>query len=95
MLASVRTTVVAVLLMAMTLAPAAAQRARRDDSPIDPARVLASIDRAVGYLKRRQNGRGGWDDVPSFPGGVSALATLSRLEAGLGPDDPTIDSALD
>lgn len=95
MLASVRTTVVAIFLAVQLAPPAVAQRARREASPIDPARVLASIDRAVGYLKRRQNGRGGWNDVASNPGGVSSLATLALLEAGLGPDDPTIERALE
>lgn len=90
----VRTTVVTVLLAAQLAQPAAAQR-RRPDEAIDPARVLASIDRAIGYLQRRQNGRGGWSDTAAFPGGVSGLATLALLNAGLEADDATIQRALE
>lgn len=96
-----RTTIVAVVLLAQLAQPVAAQprnlgrRGRADNSPLDPARVLASIDRAVSFLKRRQNGRGGWDEKASNPGGITSLVTLALLEAGLGPDDPTIDKALE
>lgn len=90
-----RRTVVAVVLAAVTAAPCSAQRGRRDDSPIDPARVLAAIDRGVGFLKRLQNRRGGWDDGPANPGGVSSLVTLALLEAGLERNDPTIEKGLE
>lgn len=89
-----RTTIVAVVLLAQLAQPAKAQRRRADRSPVDPARVLASIDRAIGSLKRKQNRRGGWNDGAANPGGVSSLATLALLEAGLGPSDPTIEKAL-
>lgn len=90
-----RRTVVAVVLAAVVAEPCVAQRGRRDNSPIDPARVLSAIDRGIGYLKRLQNRRGGWSESPSNPGGVSALVTLALLEAGLVPDDPTIEKALE
>lgn len=84
----------ALLTIALTLAspPAVAQRAAE---PIDAARVLASIDRAVSYLKRAQTARGGWDDPAQFPGGVTALCTLALLNAGLDASDPGVAEALD
>lgn len=85
---------VAVVLAVVAAAPAAAQL-RGDDEPLDPGRVLASIDRAVGFLKRQQNRRGGWDDGPANPGGVSSLATLALLEAGIEPDDKSVKAALE
>ncbi|MEQ8846984.1 DUF4159 domain-containing protein [Botrimarina sp.] len=85
----------AVLTAALVAPPSAAQRVDEADAPLDPARVLASIDRAIGYLKRRQNGRGGWPESAGNPGGVSALVTLALLNAGLEPGDPTIDRALE
>ena len=88
-------TVVAVAAGSVWGEPASAQRRPRGDDPIDPARVLSSIDRGVGYLKRRQNGRGGWNDTASNPGGVSALVTLALLNAGLEADDDVIDRALE
>jgi len=87
-------TVVAVVLAAGAIAPTFAQRRGADD-PIDPARVLASIDRAVSYLKRQQKPGGGWDDGVSNPGGISSLATLALLEAGIEPDDSTVAKALE
>ncbi len=89
-----RTTIVAIVLLAQLAQPANAQPRRPDKSPLDPARVLASIDRAVSYLKRRQTRRGGWEET-SNPGGISSLVTLALLEAGLEPSDPTIKKALD
>ncbi|TWT96790.1 hypothetical protein Pla108_25640 [Botrimarina colliarenosi] len=86
--------VVAIALACGFASPAAAQR-RGAAEPLDPARVLASIDRAVGYLKRQQNGRGGWDDGTANPGGVSSLATLALLEAGIEPDDTTVAAGLE
>ncbi|MEN0110449.1 MAG: DUF4159 domain-containing protein [Planctomycetota bacterium] len=77
------------------LSPGAA-RGQDADAPLDPARVLASIDRAVGYLKRQQNGRGAWpESVPGYPGGATSLATLALLNAGVEPGDPAIDRSLE
>lgn len=89
-------TVVAILVASILAPPSVAQRRREDATPLDPARVLASIDRAIGYLKRRQNGRGGWSELQQGnPGGVSALVTLALLNAGLEPGEKTIDRALE
>lgn len=91
-----RQTTLAVLLTGLTVigqlaGPAAAQ----EGVPIDPTSVLTAIDRGVGYLKRQQNARGGWDEMVAFPGGVSSLCTLALLNAGVEPEDPTIARALD
>lgn len=68
--------------------PLARRRAQRN--ALDPAKVLTSIDRAISYLKRKQNPRGNWGDPTAFPGGITALSTLALLNAGLDSSDPTI-----
>ena len=82
------------LVASQALVPSGAM-AQRKGEPIDAARVLATIDRAVGYLKRTQNDRGGWDEPATFPGGVSALAILALLNAGLDSSDPTVAKGID
>lgn len=67
----------------------------RGDDPIDPARVLAAIDRAASYLKRQQGARGNWDDPTAYPGGLTALCTLALLNAGLDSTDDTVAQGLD
>jgi hypothetical protein len=84
-----------IALVAAVAVPPHALAQRVFDDPIDPARVLATIDRAVGYLKRTQNGRGGWSDPDTFPGGTTALCTLALLNAGLGPREPVVAKALE
>ncbi|HEV3021772.1 MAG TPA: DUF4159 domain-containing protein, partial [Pirellulales bacterium] len=61
---------------------------------IEAEQVRQAIERAVGYLKREQHDNGSWDDIPGFPGGISALATLALLNAGVPTNDPTIQRAL-
>jgi hypothetical protein len=63
--------------------------------PLDAAQVLNSIDRGIGYLKREQSPRGHWAEMPGYTGGVSALVTLSLLNAGVPADDPAIVRSLD
>ena len=63
--------------------------------PVTAEQVLRAIDRGVAYLKREQGPRGNWNDVASFPGGVSSLVTLALLNAGVPTDDPTITKALE
>ncbi|MEO1498389.1 MAG: DUF4159 domain-containing protein [Planctomycetota bacterium] len=89
---------VAVLLAGLTAGltgPTAKTCVAQPAATIDPTAVLGAIDRGVGYLKRQQNGRGGWDELSTFPGGISALCALGLLNAGLDADDPTIARALD
>ena len=82
------------LVVCMSVAPVAYAQPRVND-PIDPARVLATIDRAASYLKRQQRARGNWDDPTSYPGGLTALCTLALLESGLDTQDPAVSKAVD
>ena len=61
---------------------------------IEAADVLASIDRGREYLIREQSPRGQWDDMGSYPGGVTSLCTLALLNSGVEPDEPVIQRAL-
>lgn len=58
--------------------------------------VREAIRRAVAYLKNEQSKvNGSWRERPGYPGGVTALCTLALLDAGVPPDDPTIQKALE
>ncbi len=61
---------------------------------ISPEEVRTSIDRAVAYLKRQQNDNGTWPEQPAYAGGVTALATLALLNAGVPPEDESMQRAL-
>lgn len=65
------------------------------NAPLDARMVLESIDRGVAYLKREQDEKGRWDESDNYPGGVSALCSLSLLNAGVPADDPVIEKSLD
>ena len=62
--------------------------------PLDPQAVLRAIDRGVAYLKKEQDAKGRWADSVGYEGGVTALCTLALLNAGVPPEDPTLESAL-
>jgi hypothetical protein len=50
----------------------------------------------VTYLKNEQSKvNGAWRERTGYPGGVTALCTLALLEAGVPPDDPVIQRALE
>jgi hypothetical protein len=72
-------------LVTVPAAPAA------DEPLVD--RVKKSIDDGVGWLKRQQNGNGGWGGA-GHPGGHTSLALLALLESGVPPDDPVIQRGL-
>ena len=61
---------------------------------VSPEQVRQAIDRAVAYLRQQQRNDGSWPDWPGQPNGVSALATLALLNAGVQPSDPGIQKAL-
>ncbi len=61
---------------------------------LDPQEVRQAIDRGIGYLKREQSARGTWSERAGQEGGVTALCTLALLNAGLPPEDPVIQKAL-
>ena len=56
--------------------------------------VRNAIAQAVRFLKQSQSARGTWTEHPSYPGGVTALCALALLEAGVPPEDPSIQQAL-
>ncbi len=63
--------------------------------PLTAQRVRAAIDGGVKYLLEEQNAqRGSWNDLPTYPGGVSALCTLALLNSGVEPSHPQIQKAL-
>jgi len=63
--------------------------------PVTAEQVRTAIEGGVKYLLSEQNAhRGTWNDVASYPGGVTALCTLALLNAGIEPDDRKIQKAL-
>ncbi|MFP6692701.1 MAG: hypothetical protein VB875_06780, partial [Pirellulales bacterium] len=59
--------------------------------------VRQKIDRAISYLRQREDGRGHWHEgtiASTYHGGITALCTLALLESGVPPDDPLIRRAL-
>ena len=66
---------------------------RADD--ITAEEVRTSIARGAEYLKSKQNKvEGNWAEHPGQPGGMTALCTLALLNAGVDPDDESIQKAL-
>src|SRR5262245_53838899 len=62
-------------------------------------KVKDSIDRGVRYLKKHQSKDGDWEgvvlgEIAGLKGGVTSLATLALLNAGLTKDDPAVAKAL-
>jgi hypothetical protein len=63
---------------------------------VSAEQVRDSIQRAVAYLKNEQSKvNGAWRERAGYPGGVTALCTLALLEAGVPPEDPTIQKSLE
>ncbi|RIK86996.1 MAG: prenyltransferase [Planctomycetota bacterium] len=89
----VRSSIIAVL-VAAALLPAAKLRAQLGQAPLSAEKVRTSIRQGVDYLLNEQSGRGTWDDMTDYPGGVTALATLALLEAGVEPSHPKIQKSL-
>ena len=62
---------------------------------IDAQQVRTAIDRAVRFVKSRQNQpAGNWSSETGYTGGVSALCTLALLNAGVPLDDPVVRRGL-
>jgi hypothetical protein len=87
------------LLCAFTLTVAAPVPEDKPDAEfqkkIDTARA-----KAVKYLKDKQDKEGSWEgivlgDIAGLKGGVTALAALSLLEAGVPVNDPTVAKAVE
>src|SRR3990172_7780122 len=81
--------------LSVAVVAAGAARAEPAAGPIDAAQVLDAIDRGTAYLKREQSPRGNWSEMAGYTGGVTALATLALLNAGVPADDPAIVRALE
>ncbi len=71
-----------------------AQRAPARTGPT-PAQVQAAIDRTTGFLLSTQGNDGGWPEVRGYDRGVSSLACLALINAGLKPDLPAVARAMD
>jgi Domain of unknown function (DUF4159) len=64
-------------------------------------KVKSSLDKGIGYLKKRQENRGGewnWENSEllnqAWSGGTSCLATLALLTAGVNPTEREIQRAM-
>ncbi|MFO7904041.1 MAG: DUF4159 domain-containing protein [Planctomycetota bacterium] len=84
----IRVPVITVVLVATVVVPIRAEVNHED--------VLQAIDRGVMFLKTHQDSsRGNWPEHSAQPGGLTALCTLALLHAGVEPDDPAVERALD
>jgi hypothetical protein len=60
-------------------------------------KVRRSIDQAVQYLRSQENGNGRWEQgqlSTRYTGGMTSLALLALMNAGVSPNDPLIDRGL-
>jgi hypothetical protein len=62
--------------------------------------VQAAREKAIDYLKKQQNPQGTWEGTAlsfaaDMEGGMTALAALALLEAGVPANDPAVAKALD
>src|SRR5262245_13849389 len=59
----------------------------------------AAREKAVKFLKEKQNKDGSWEagnlEILGLKGGPTALAVLSLLDVGLPADNPTVEKAVD
>lgn len=77
------------------VSPARAQLLQGAAEPITAEDVRDSIAGGIKYLLEEQDqNRGTWNDLPQYPGGVTALCTLALLNAGVEPSHPQIQKAL-
>ena len=65
-----------------------------DDASLSAEKVRDAIDRGINFLKREQSENGTWRTSGYHRGGVTALATLALLNAGVPPEDLTIKRSL-
>ena len=83
--------ILSILLFAVTVP--VAQTAAAD---ISPEEVRKAIDGGIGYLKDQQQRDGSFGGFMSHGReGIAGLCTLALLNAGVPPDDPCIQKALD
>jgi hypothetical protein len=82
------------ILLAAIIAAAPTARLAAQQPSLTAEQVRESIRRGVDYLLSQQSGRGTWDDLNEYPGGVTALCTLALLNAGVEPSHPKIQKSL-
>ncbi|MEM1067429.1 MAG: DUF4159 domain-containing protein [Planctomycetota bacterium] len=85
----IRITIIGALLTVVALWPPTPCSAQ-----VDAAAVQRSISRGITYLRKGQNGRGGWEEYGGQSCGLSALCTLALLNAGVPREDPVIVKAM-
>ncbi|TWT85794.1 hypothetical protein Pla123a_06010 [Posidoniimonas polymericola] len=90
-----RSAVQTLVCLAVAIGAFAQPLAAQPADTLDPEAVRAAIRTGVVYLKDQQKDSGRWDEMPGFQGGITALCTLALLNAGVEPDDPTVEKALD
>ncbi len=62
---------------------------------ITAEQVQNAIRQGIEYLLNEQSGRGMWDEMAEYPGGVTSLVTLALLTAGVEPSHPKMQKSLD
>lgn len=67
---------------------------RLSAAELTAANVNRAINRGVEYLRSIQNDNGSWDEFTGQSCGLSALCTLSMLNAGVDVGDPAMTSAI-
>src|SRR5687768_8773262 len=83
-----------VIVLAAVIAAAPSARLVAQEPSLTAEQVRESIRQGVDYLLNEQSGRGTWDDMTDYPGGVTALCTLALLNAGVEPSHPKIQKSL-
>ena len=63
-------------------------------------KVATAREKAIEFLKKQQNAAGNWEEsllriVADMDGGITALATLGLLEAGVPAKDPVVTKAVE
>jgi hypothetical protein len=96
------TVLVLVLALLWTVPPRPETKAAEPAQPEDLAdKVDKAIKKAIKYFRDREKGTGHWERVnvlntiANHPGGMSALATLSLLYAGVPPSDEMMQRSLE
>ena len=75
---------------AVAIVPLAVGRSRAADAPAE----TVVVDKAVAFLRRRQDAKGGWSTERNEPG-ITALATAALLRSKrITPSDPALTKAL-
>jgi hypothetical protein len=85
------------VLSLLSVRPLRADEPEKKDAALGD-KVVTAVRRGVKYLREQEDGRGKLEKsvvLGQYPGGMTALATLALLEAGVPPDDPLIERCLE